>query len=71
MARYVYGCSKNKGHERTEVVHSMGEDPTILCDECGAEMRRVPQAFQWYMNPGMVLLDQMDQEFGEWKRNHR
>ena len=66
MPTYVYGCEN--GHEK-EVVHPMNDDIRILCFECGLLMRRIPQPFRFYMNPGEVLLDYMDEGFSRYKRD--
>ena len=42
MAKYVYRCHNCKLDK--DVEHSMKDDPTIICDECGASCIRVPQA---------------------------
>ena len=42
MAQYLYRCPECKLDR--DVEHSIKEDPTILCDECGASCVRVPQA---------------------------
>lgn len=44
MPIYVYRC---KAGHKTEVQHGMKEVISILCAECGGEMHRVPQAFNW------------------------
>jgi putative FmdB family regulatory protein len=47
MARYVYKCDECNTH--IEVTHKMTEEPWITCDDCSADMHRVPQGFsvQW------------------------
>jgi hypothetical protein len=47
MPEYVYGCSKDKTHERVTVVHRFGDNPLIECTSCRAPMQRIPQAFRF------------------------
>lgn len=67
MATYVYGCSKDKQHKRKTVQHSMKDNPRVLCDECDAEMLRIPQGFKFYMNPGDVLLNKLEDKYRAWR----
>lgn len=67
MAQYVYAC-KNKEHPRVTVVHSMGANPTILCDVCKKPMHRVPQGFRFYMNPISTIREWSEQN---WSRKLR
>jgi len=55
MPTYVYGCDKNKDHEKKEVVHKMSEDPEVKCEECGSKMHKVPQPMRFYFSPFDVL----------------
>ena len=64
MRRYVYRCPE--GHEQEEQ-HGMRDDPVIVCNVCGKQMRRKPQAFRFYFNPTDVLLDKMDGEYRKWR----
>ena len=57
--KYVYACEDAR-HPRSEIAHSIEEEPQIVCGVCGAEMHRVPQSFRWYRNPGQVLLEKLD-----------
>lgn len=67
MATYIYGCTKDKKHKRKTVQHNMNDNPRVLCDECGAEMRRIPQGFKFYMNPGDTLLNSLDDKYRAWR----
>ena len=40
---YIYRC-KNCDAPDWEVQHSMTDDTPVLCDECGEQRHRVPQA---------------------------
>lgn len=62
MSRYIYTCEFHPDI-REEVIHSMKEDPPVRCPECDRRMHRVPQAFQFYMNPQDTLINQMDTEY--------
>jgi predicted nucleic acid-binding Zn ribbon protein len=42
MPTYLYSCLLN--HGTREVVHSIMEDPKVLCTVCQNEMNRKPQA---------------------------
>jgi putative FmdB family regulatory protein len=48
MPAYVYRCQACH-YDDIEVVHSILEDPLLLCAWCGWELKRVPQA------PGISL----------------
>jgi len=65
MPTYVYGCEN--GHKK-EVVHPLTDDPEMIC-YCGLPMRRIPQPFRFYMNPGEVLLDYVDEGYSRYKRD--
>jgi hypothetical protein len=60
MPRYVYGCPSDPAHPRQEVIHSMFDSIRVCCQNCGAEMRRVPQAFRWGRKPFDVLYEHME-----------
>ena len=64
---YVYGCD-DREHPRKEIVHKMGENPVVLCDECGKKMHRIPQAHRFYMQPEEVLVDWMDDNYRRWRK---
>lgn len=65
--RYVYGCSQDKTHPRSEVVHGMTESARLFCQTCGAEMRKVPQPFMWGRRPFDVLLAGLEEKY---EKNH-
>ena len=60
MPNYVYRCPA--GHTE-EIRHGFHEDPEITCEQCGGEMKRVPQPFRFYINPTLVLLDRMNRAY--------
>lgn len=64
--RYVYTCSTHTAH-REEVIHSMQASPVVPCPLCGEQMHRVPQAVRWYLNPGDVLLNQLDDGYRKYR----
>lgn len=78
MPTYEYGC---KGGHRVQMVHGFGDNPDVRCSICKEPMHRIPQLFRWYKNPGMVLLDHMDDKYREyrgkvkrrkqWQRQHK
>lgn len=70
MPTYVYGCKQHPDY-RPEVVHAFAEEPLIVCPECGERMRRVPQAFRYYMNPGLLLLDKMRDKFVDYRKRRQ
>jgi hypothetical protein len=69
MPVYVYGCNE-KNHPRVEVVHGIDEDPAVLC-ECGAVMHRVPQLFSWGWDAGLMLYENMDDEYRAFRKGGR
>lgn len=71
MPVYVYGCDEDKGHERVEVAHGMGESVTMFCQVCGAGMHRVPQAFRWGRSAWDVLAEKMDKKYTAWREMRR
>ena len=66
MPEYLYGCEV-KEHPRVYTIHGVGEIVDMRCSVCGKKMHRIPQAFRWYKNPGMVLLDHLDDKYREWR----
>lgn len=70
MPTYVYGC-QDKQHERLEVIHSMSEEPEILCGTCGERMHRIPQAVDHYHSPWLTLLDHMDRRYRDWRMRRK
>lgn len=42
MPLYLYACPEC-GNE-TDTIHSITEDPTVTCDQCGDPMTRKPQS---------------------------
>jgi len=40
MPVYLYGCECGT---RKEVIHHIGENPPVTCDQCGSAMHRIPQ----------------------------
>ena len=67
MPVYVYGCDEDKEHERVETVHSMNEDPEMICEQCGSAMHRIPQVVTHYNNPYNTLLGMMDKKYQDWR----
>ena len=65
---YVYGCKQ--GH-REEVVHSMKEDPVVVCSVCGKQMHRIPQPVMHYHNPALTLVDQMESEYIQYRNKRK
>ena len=71
MPTYVYGCNQNKDHPSVEIVHSVKEVIHTLCPQCGSPMHRIPQPFNYYMNPGLLLLDKMSDRFREYRTRRK
>lgn len=71
MPVYVYGCTNDRSHEREEVAHGIGDNPYIVCAVCGAEMRRIPQAFRWGRSSWDVLAEMMDKKYIAWRDKRR
>lgn len=72
MPKYSYQCPNCL--MEIEVVHTMNNEPAIICETCGGEytMRRVYRiAPRWGRNPWDVLYEYMDQRFREAKARHR
>ena len=68
MPTYVYGCSDSiKEHPRIEITHGMHENPVLCCEVCGAKMQRIPQSVRFYMNPGEILTEWMDENYKRYR----
>jgi putative FmdB family regulatory protein len=68
MAKYVYRCEE--GHEK-EVVHSMKDDPEIVCDKCSGEMKRVPQSIIFGFKASDTLIEEQTKKFYDYKARKR
>ena len=71
MPMYVYGCNKDKTHQRVETAHGVNEIVEMWCPDCGAQMHRIPQAFSYYLNPAMVLYDKLDDQYRQWRAKRK
>lgn len=49
MSTYIYACPSDPSHPRKEARCRMTkvDELVVVCNECGAEMHRVPQPFQF------------------------
>lgn len=71
MPEYIYGCGKDKTHDRVMIAHALKDNPIVECSTCGAPMKRVPQPFRFGRAAIDILYDWSEENLRRYKARKR
>lgn len=70
LAKYTYQCLDDM-HEQN-VRHTMKDNPTIICEKCGAGMiKMLPKNITIAANPMDILGDMADENLSNYKQRNK